>query len=66
MKAIPKDSRLRYHCQLRQSVEERRADTHPLTWRLREDGARVGYQEYCAKEGYQGAMLSLKECTPDD
>ncbi|MCL1479385.1 NADH-quinone oxidoreductase subunit NuoF [Marinobacter sp. M3C] len=66
MKAIPKDSRLRYHCQLRQSVEERHADTHPLTWRLREDGARVGYQEYCAKEGYQGAMLSLKECTPDD
>lgn len=66
MKAIPKDSRLRYHCQLRQSVEERHADTHPLTWRLREDGAPVGYQEYCAKEGYRGATHSLRQCTPDD
>ena len=66
MKAIPKDSRLRYHCQLHQSADERRADTHPLTWRLREDGARVGFEEYCAKEGYQGATHTLKQCTPDN
>jgi NADH-quinone oxidoreductase subunit F len=66
MKAISKDSRLRYHCQLRQSAAERQADTHPLTWRLREDGARVGFEEYCAKEGYQSATHTLKERTPDN
>ncbi len=52
MTAIPWDSRLRYHCQLRQSASERRADTHPLTWRLREDGAPVGLGEYREKEVY--------------
>jgi NADH-quinone oxidoreductase subunit F len=66
MKAIPKDSRLRYHCQLRQSAEERRADTHPLTWQLREDGARVGFQEYRDKEGYRGVAHTLEQCAPGD
>ncbi|SOB75635.1 NADH dehydrogenase subunit F [Marinobacter sp. LV10R510-11A] len=66
MTVIPKDSRLRYHCQLRQSAEERHAETHPLTWRLREDGARVGFEEYCAKEGYQSARQTLTQRTPAD
>ncbi|MBF7053567.1 SLBB domain-containing protein [Halomonas sp. KAO] len=66
MNAIPRDSRLRYRCQLRQGAEERRADTHPLTWRLREDGARVGFEEYREKEGYRGAAYTLERCTPDE
>ncbi|MBQ0831562.1 NADH-quinone oxidoreductase subunit NuoF [Marinobacter sp.] len=66
MTAIPWDSRLRYHCQLRQSTSERRADTHPLTWRLREDGARVGLGEYREKEGYQAAIRTLETFTPGD
>ncbi|GAA5176713.1 NADH-quinone oxidoreductase subunit NuoF [Modicisalibacter zincidurans] len=66
MNAIPKDSRLRYHCQLRQSAAERRADTHPLTWRLREDGARVGLEEYRDKEGYRAAAHALEHCSSAD
>lgn len=66
MTAIPWDSRLRYHCQLRQGASERRADTHPLTWRLREDGARVGLGEYREKEGYQAAIRTLETFTPGD
>lgn len=66
MSAIPKNSRLRYRCQLRQSAEERRAHTHPLTWRLHEDGTRVGFEEYCAKDGYQSAKHALTQSTPAD
>ncbi|HSH48572.1 MAG TPA: NADH-quinone oxidoreductase subunit NuoF [Halomonas sp.] len=66
MSAIPKDSRLRYRCQLRQSAAERRQDTHPLTWRMRDDGARIALDEYRDKDGYQAALHTLKQRTPDD
>ncbi len=64
MTAIAEDSRLRYRCQLRQNAEERSADTHPLTWRLRDDGARVDINEYVVKDGYQAAKLTLQQHTP--
>ncbi|MGO1502149.1 MAG: NADH-quinone oxidoreductase subunit NuoF [Marinobacter sp.] len=66
MTAIPKDSRLRYHCQLHQSAEERQAESHPLTWRLREDGARIGLDEYRDKDGYQAVMDTLEKRTSAD
>lgn len=66
MTVIPKDSRLRYRCQLRQTAEERHADTHPLTWRLREDGERVGFDEYCAKDGYRSVKDTLGQKTSAD
>ncbi|MFD2191489.1 NADH-quinone oxidoreductase subunit NuoF [Pistricoccus aurantiacus] len=66
MNAIPEHSRLRYHCQLRQGAEERRAETHPLTWRLRQDGARIGLDEYRQKDGYQGAIRTLEQHSPGD
>ncbi|WP_168015740.1 NADH-quinone oxidoreductase subunit NuoF [Halomonas salinarum] len=56
----------RYHCQLRQSATERRADTHPLTWRLREDRAMVGLDEYLDKGGYAAAREVLGKQSPDD
>ncbi len=33
----------------------RTPETHPLTWRLREDGAPVWLEEYQAKDGYAAA-----------
>ncbi|GAA0628489.1 NADH-quinone oxidoreductase subunit NuoF [Halomonas beimenensis] len=48
-----------YHSRLRQSAEERRAETHPLTWRLREDGERVGLAEYLDKDGYGAVREAL-------
>ncbi|MDZ7853810.1 MAG: NADH-quinone oxidoreductase subunit NuoF [Halomonas sp.] len=56
----------RYHSQLRQSAEERRAETHPLTWRLREDGAMVGLEDYVAKDGYAAVHDVLNRQSPDD
>lgn len=56
----------RYHSQLRQSAAERRAETHPLTWRLREDGAMVGLDEYVDKEGYAAVREVLNHRTSDD
>ena len=55
----------RYHSQLRQSAAERRAETHPLTWGLREDGAAVGLDEYLAKAGYAAVREVLNERSPD-
>ncbi|MDW5376099.1 NADH-quinone oxidoreductase subunit NuoF [Halomonas sp. HP20-15] len=56
----------RYHCQLRQGAAERRAETHPLTWRLREDGAMVGLDEYLDKDGYAAAREVLNHQSSDD
>ena len=39
----------------------RTAETHPLTWRLRDDGATVGLAEYQSKNGYAGLRKALKE-----
>ena len=56
----------RYHSQLRQGAAERRAETHPLTWRLREDGTMVGLEEYVEKKGYAAVREVLNHRTADD
>lgn len=43
----------------------RSAQTHPLTWRLREDQQAVWLEEYLSKNGYQGAKNALKNMLPD-
>lgn len=57
---------LRYRSQLHQAASERRPETHPLTWRLREDGERVDLDDYLAKRGYVAARDVLRDHTPDD
>lgn len=44
----------------------RAAETHPLTWRLRDDGEPVWLAEYEAKNGYAAARLALKTLAPDE
>ncbi|MBB3184438.1 NADH-quinone oxidoreductase subunit F [Halomonas fontilapidosi] len=56
----------RYHSQLRQRSAERRVETHPLTWRLREDGAVLGLEEYVEKDGYAAVREVLSHRSPDD
>lgn len=56
----------RYRCQLRQSAAERSAETHPLTWRLREDNALIGLDEYLDKDGYAAVRDVLGKQSPDD
>lgn len=56
----------RYRCQLRQSAAERRAETHPLTWRLREDNALIGLDEYADKQGYAAVRQVLGNQSPDE
>lgn len=34
----------------------RAPETHPLTWRLRDDQQPVWLDEYCSKNGYQGRV----------
>ncbi|MBB3230496.1 complex I 51 kDa subunit family protein [Halomonas stenophila] len=55
----------RYHSRLRQAPAERRAETHPLTWRLREDGRRVALDDYLAGDGYAAVREVLGEQTPE-
>lgn len=59
-------ARLRYRCQLHQSESERREETHPLTWRLREDGERLSLDEYVRKDGYAAVSKVLGEQSPRD
>ncbi|ROU01874.1 NADH oxidoreductase (quinone) subunit F [Marinobacter sp. R17] len=56
-------SRLRYRCQLRQDADERREETHPLTWRLHDDGTPVFLKEYEDKDGYAAVRHTLNEQT---
>lgn len=56
----------RYRCQLHQSAAERRAETHPLTWRLREDGAMIGLDEYLDKDGYAAVRQVLGQRSAAD
>jgi NADH-quinone oxidoreductase subunit F len=42
-----------YRSRLLQPGADRSPDTHPLTWRLRDDGQVVGLKEYESKEGYR-------------
>lgn len=44
----------------------RAAETHPLTWRLRDDGEPVWLAEYESKNGYAAARKALKTLTPDE
>ncbi len=37
----------------------RAAETHPLTWRLRDDGQPVWLDEYQSKQGYDAARKAL-------
>jgi NADH-quinone oxidoreductase subunit F len=39
----------------------RTEETHPLTWRLRDDGQPVWLDEYQAKNGYAAARKALGE-----
>ncbi|WP_213989799.1 NADH-quinone oxidoreductase subunit NuoF [Sodalis sp. dw_96] len=42
------------------------AETHPLTWRLRDDQQPVWLDEYRGKNGYAGAQKALKGISPED
>lgn len=44
----------------------RAAETHPLTWRLRDDGEPVWLAEYEAKNGYAAARKAMADMAPDD
>ncbi|WP_317419364.1 MULTISPECIES: NADH-quinone oxidoreductase subunit NuoF [unclassified Morganella (in: enterobacteria)] len=44
----------------------RTAETHPLTWRLRDDHQPVWLDEYRNKNGYAGAERALKGMAPDE
>ncbi len=44
----------------------RTAETHPLTWRLRDDHQPVWLDEYRSKNGYAGADRALKGMAPDE
>lgn len=44
----------------------RKAETHPLTWRLRDDKQPVWFEEYRNSNGYVGAEKALKGHSPDD
>jgi NADH-quinone oxidoreductase subunit F len=44
----------------------RAPDTHPLTWRLRDDGQPVWLDEYQSKQGYHAARKALSQMSPLD
>ena len=54
-----------YKSRLLQPADERSPDTHPLTWRLRDDGQVVGLEEYESKEGYRAVSEVLNRHDPD-
>ena len=45
---------------------QRSAETHPLTWRLRDDGEAVWLDEYQAKNGYAAARKAFADMAADD
>ncbi|WP_166252933.1 NADH-quinone oxidoreductase subunit NuoF [Marinobacter salicampi] len=51
---------LRYRSRILQSEDERRPETHPLTWRLHDDGRVVNLEDYRAQEGYEALEAVLK------
>ncbi|PXX90331.1 NADH oxidoreductase (quinone) subunit F [Marinobacter vulgaris] len=55
---------LRYRSRLMQPEAERHPDTHPLTWRLRDDGEVVWLEEYLRKDGYQSVRKALADGDP--
>lgn len=42
------------------------AETHPLTWRLRDDEQTIWIKEYCDKDGYKALKKTLKAMLPED
>lgn len=44
----------------------RTPETHPLTWRLRDDEQPVWLDEYRSKNGYEGARKALTGLSPDE
>ena len=44
----------------------RAVETHPLTWRLRDDGQPVWLDEYQSKQGYDAARKALGQMSPDE
>lgn len=44
----------------------RTPETHPLTWRLRDDKQPVWLDEYRSKNGYEGARKALTGLSPDE
>jgi NADH-quinone oxidoreductase subunit F len=44
----------------------RAPETHPLTWRLRDDGQPVWLDEYQSKQGYEAARKALSHMSPDE
>lgn len=44
---------------------QRSAETHPLTWRLRDDGEAVWLDEYQAKNGYAAARKAFADMDQD-
>ena len=44
----------------------RTEEQHPMTWRLREDGAPVWLEEYQQHNGYAAAKKALTEMAPDE
>ena len=47
------------------NLASRSRETHPLTWRLNDDGSPVWLEDYRRKEGYQGAKRALTEMAPE-
>jgi len=45
---------------------KRSAETHPLTWRLRDDGTMVRIDEYLAYNGYKAAQIALSDLASVD
>ena len=44
----------------------RSEETHPMTWRLRDDGQPVWLEEYQQKNGYAAARKALTEMAAAD
>ncbi|QEL09784.1 NADH-quinone oxidoreductase subunit NuoF [Kushneria phosphatilytica] len=44
----------------------RNPETHPLTFRVRDDRAPVGLEEYQDTQGYEGVRHMLRDLSPDD
>jgi len=51
-----------YRSRLLQPEQERHSDTHPLTWRLRDDGGVIWLDEYLRKDGYQSVQIGRASC----
>ncbi len=48
------------------NTSARSYETHPLTWRLREDGEAIWLDEYKQKKGYEAARKALTSLSKDD